>query len=169
MHSRCASSGGDCLDQFFFVTLSLSRRPVAVCVLGPSAGASANTSSRAGTPPCAGPGTAHARPSAVWPIACCTAVEQWKHVPQASRSGCAGWAAHGGWGPARAQCDQAPWLWLSSAHQYHTRARKGTEPPPERARGRWIACDALPLSTQPYLEKGPSMVGYHPDEVELEQ
>ena len=34
-----------------------------------SAGASANTSSRAGTPLFAGPGTAHARPSAVIALA----------------------------------------------------------------------------------------------------
>ena len=51
---------------------------------------------------------AQTRPSsAVWPIACCTAVAQWKHAPPASRSGCAGWAAHGQWGPARAQRDNS--------------------------------------------------------------
>ena len=125
-----------------------------------SAGASASTSSKAGTRLCAGPGTARARLSAVWPMACCTAVESTlqHRLAQAARAGprTAGGARQERSATRRRTSDMA------EAFQ-HPPARKGTERPLGRAGGvcgslatLWALCH---LQHGTIASRGPSMWG----------
>ena len=130
-----------------------------------SAGASASTSSKAGTRLCAGPGTARARPSAVRPMACCTAVESTLHHRLAQLLGRDRARPAGpGRSAARLGAAQARSLRRSTVRQSRIRASKGTERLLVRARGGWRVYDALPHATRPHPEQGPQHTGYHRDE-----